>query len=1204
MVVSKAVRLLLFGVALWTAIALRGETANAQPLSGEVAAQILSETQRVADWQLAHLDTSYVASAPNDQKSQRGWVYGALFVGMSALADRSADPKYVAAIFAHGNRQDWGLEVRPFHADDYVIGQSWIWAYERIREPKLIAAVKARLDAIAASAPKVPLDYGNNPPPNVESACQLRWCWADALFMGPPAWAELSRATADPKYLSYADGEYWAAVAYLFDEKENLFARDSRFFTQRGPHGEKIFWSRGNGWVYAGLARMLQFLPRDYPSRPCYEALFRKMSERLVALQKPDGYWPVSMLAPPEGTPPETSGTGFFTFGLAYGVKAGLLPEPRFRQAAERGWAALKAAVHPDGKLGWVQPIGAAPDAVSADDTQLYGVGAFLLAGSAIYDLALEDARAVSVSSTTVWNAGYARGGINSVSMVRNNLVSAKSYQFAAFYGAAERGRVALILARRSLRELERWQTVATPFVIDDVFSDTGARDDHNIVAMAIDNNGFLHLSWGMHNAPLAYAVSAAPVLGHAFGMRGKLAFKRARMIGAQEDEVTYPEFFQALDGTLMFTYRNGGVGGGSGNGNQYINAYDAKTKTWRRVGDPMVDGISTSMNAYTNGMAADSRGTLFASWTIRETPDWQTNHDIYLACSSDNGRTWFSADGKALGPTIDRTKSDALAKIVSLPMHSSLINQTSMTIDRDGNPLIATWWAPRADNTRQFMLVWRDGASWRTSQISHRAPGEAYDATSAAVRQMGRPIVLTDKAGRVLVVTRASDAGRSIEDTSNKLVVYWSQDRINWSSVVLPTANPGAWEPTYDSALWNKQNKLSLFFQPVGLGADSSPVSVLTWDEEAYFAKRQLTIRNPLDAVLVSTEVEIPASLLPREALRGDWVVEADGKIAPLQILKRRGAVTVLDLPAQDSVAAMVRRRVPSDPAPDDFVRATIPVKVGDGYRQMPRYVVPKTHVIHDPILPIEGAGLESGRVAYRVYLDKRDAVDVYGKKLPAPVLYIIGQGNGSYHEEAAWGMDVWPVGDSLGAGGPGVMRDGMATQVGDPRRIVATVEASGPEVAALRVEDDGWSVDRYRANLVAHYSIASGSRLTMVSASATRGAPLVAGFGKYPNTDFIRSNTASGWGYVATWGQQSENGKDIIGMALFYPLAEISVATDDGRSYYVRFKNPAKARYAFAVAWVKEGGGITDEAGFRAYLDQTAAELSHPAVVTAGAK
>jgi hypothetical protein len=233
---------------------------------------------------------------------------------------------------------------------------------------------------------------------------------------------------------------------------------------------------------------------------------------------------------------------------------------------------------------------------------------------------------------------------------------------------------------------------------------------------------------------------------------------------------------------------------------------------------------------------------------------------------------------------------------------------------------------------------------------------------------------------------------------------------------------------------------------------------------------------------------------------------------------------------------------------------------------------------------------------------------VDAFGKKLPAPVLHLIGQGrgpySGSYHDESDWGMDIWHVGDSLGAGSLGVLRDGMATQIGNPRRIVAAVEASGPVLATVRVEDDAWGAGRRKANLVAHYSIASGSRLTMVSASASRGVPLVAGFGKYPNTVLIRSQAASGWGYIATWGRQSENGKDVVGMALFYPLAEISTATDDGRSYYVRFKNPAKVRYAFAVAWVKEGGGITDEAGFRAYLDQTAAELSHPATVTAGWK
>jgi len=117
------------------------------------------------------------------------------------------------------------------------------------------------------------------------------------------------------------------------------------------------------------------------------------MSARLVMLQKPDGYWPVSLLAPPAGTPPETSGTAFFTLGLAYGVKSGLLAEPVYRRAATAGWTALERAVHPDGRLGWVQPIGAAPDSVSADDTQPYGVGAFLLAGAARYDLARADAR-------------------------------------------------------------------------------------------------------------------------------------------------------------------------------------------------------------------------------------------------------------------------------------------------------------------------------------------------------------------------------------------------------------------------------------------------------------------------------------------------------------------------------------------------------------------------------------------------------------------------------------------------------------------------------------------------------------------------------------------------------------------------------------------------------------------------------------------
>jgi rhamnogalacturonyl hydrolase YesR len=1086
------------------------------PASAQKPEQILALTAKVADWQLQHLDAGYAPAQPNDQASPRGWVYGALFDGMGALADVSPDPRFADAVVAHGERQVWDLERRPFHADDYVIGRSWVWAYERTGNAKTIAALKSRFDAIIAAAPKVPLDYGANPPPFQESACQLRWCWADALFMGPPTFAALARATGDRKYLDYADAEFWATTDFLFDKSEHLYARDSRFFTRRGEHGEKIFWSRGNGWVYAGLARMLELLPSDHPSRPRYVALFREMSARLVTLQKPDGYWPPSLLSPSDNTPPETSGTGFYTYGLAYGVRTGLLTEPVYRAAAERGWQALAKAVMPDGKLGWVQQIGVGPDAVHAEDTQLYGVGAFLFAGSEMYKLAQRDGVAATVTQSAVTETGYALDNVNSVSMARNNLFSAAGYQFAAFYGAAKAGRVPLLIARRAGEG--SWQIANTPFSIPDEFSNTGARDDHNLIAAAVDRSGRLHLSWGMHNVPLNYAVSTKPVLGRAFSP--KLAMSTAKMTGKDENEVTYPEFVHAPDGSLLFAWRNGGAGGGSGNGNQYLNRYDERSKAWRRVASPLVDGIATSMNAYFNSFIFDPKGTLFVSWTIRETPGW-TNHDIYIARSADGGKTWQAYDGTPLGKTITRAAADAHARIVSLPVGSNLMNQTSMALDAAGRPEIATWWSPelaRGIASRQYMLVWNDGKSWQVSQISQRSALEENDPVAAKVREMGRPLVLSAKDGRTIVVTRFTDAGKPVTDSSNRLTVFWSADRVHWSQTTLSEKNPGAWEPSYDPALWQSQNKLALLFQPSGLGAATAPVSVLTWDEPAFFA----------------------------------------------------------------------------DDSSLRVAHATIPAFIDGAYREVHSIVVPNDHVIHDKLFPIEGAGIESDRIGYRVYLDKRNAVDVFGKKQPGIVLNAIGQGGASYHDESDWGMDFWHVGDSLGAGGLGVLENGMARQLNDPRRIAATVEAPGPQLARLRIDDTGFTVGKRRFNLSAHYVIRAGSRLMEVSASASRGTPLVAGISKYKDTVLIQSAPKSGWGYFGTWGLQSENGKDVVGMVLFYPVRLVAKTGDDGRSLYVLFKNPSNAQYAVAGAWVKEGGGIVSEAQFREYVSQVAGQLA----------
>ncbi len=373
--VGKITTCAAFAILLWASIA-----AAATPQ--DRSTKILDLMERVADWELAHPASASVPKSSPEAAKPLGWVVGTFYTGLTALADRSADPRFGEAIVALGERQDWALGPRPFHADDYEVAQNWIWAWGRKQDARRIAAVRERFDSVIAANPSGSLLM------NTPGGCFHRWCWCDALFMGPPGWVALSRATGDPRYLAYADKEYRATASLLFDADAALFYRDSSYLGKTGASGEKIFWSRGNGWVYAGLARILDALPANSPSRPYYRDLFLKMSRKIVTLQKPDGSWAPALRDPRANTPPETSGTGFFTYGLAWGVRAGLLPDPAYRRAAERGWALLARAVNRDGRLGWVQQVGSEPDAVGPDDTQPFGVGAFLLAGSAMYDLA------------------------------------------------------------------------------------------------------------------------------------------------------------------------------------------------------------------------------------------------------------------------------------------------------------------------------------------------------------------------------------------------------------------------------------------------------------------------------------------------------------------------------------------------------------------------------------------------------------------------------------------------------------------------------------------------------------------------------------------------------------------------------------------------------------------------------------------------
>ena len=324
-----------------------------------------------ADWQLAHPSTH----APYD------WTQAAFYTGVMALADVSGDQKYLAATRAMGERNQWRPGLRPGHADDYAVVATYARLSQIDKDKKMLAPALALFDFLADRPYNEPLAWGNR----IETR-ELAWC--DALFMGPPALAAVSAVTGNRKYLDLASRLWWKTTDYLYDKDEHLYYRDSRYFDSREPNGRKVFWSRGNGWVIAGLARVLEDMPADYPDRPRSVALFKEMAEKVAALQGADGYWRSSLLDPASLPNPETSGTGFFTYSLAWGINRGLLDRALYEPHVRRGWTAMVKAVQPDGMLGWVQRIGDKPGATSQDTTEVYGVGALLLAGSEVFRLA------------------------------------------------------------------------------------------------------------------------------------------------------------------------------------------------------------------------------------------------------------------------------------------------------------------------------------------------------------------------------------------------------------------------------------------------------------------------------------------------------------------------------------------------------------------------------------------------------------------------------------------------------------------------------------------------------------------------------------------------------------------------------------------------------------------------------------------------
>lgn len=341
------------------------------------AGEIATALKRSADWQLANPSGTEI----------RDWIIAPLYDGLLRTSLATGDPKYLAAVIRMGTQAGWTPSNRIYHADDHAVGHPWLDVYlmDKSREERL-GPMRDRMSHVIDKPVTEKLEFGAKPKTKGVAVTD-RWTWCDALYMAPPTLARLFTATGDRKFLDFMDAEFQYTYNHLYDREEKLFYRDATFFDKKTPNGKKVFWSRGNGWVYGGLALMLEHLPKDHAKRGFYENLFKEMTTAVLAAQQPDGLWHPSLLDPKEIDVGETSGSGFYTFGLAWGVNHGLLERAAHLPAITRAWNGLMTRVKPDGTVGYVQPVGAAPDHLEAHSTQDYGTGAFLLAGSEILKL-------------------------------------------------------------------------------------------------------------------------------------------------------------------------------------------------------------------------------------------------------------------------------------------------------------------------------------------------------------------------------------------------------------------------------------------------------------------------------------------------------------------------------------------------------------------------------------------------------------------------------------------------------------------------------------------------------------------------------------------------------------------------------------------------------------------------------------------------
>ncbi|HEX2969575.1 MAG TPA: glycoside hydrolase family 88 protein [Bacteroidales bacterium] len=313
------------------------------------------------------------------------WTRGVYYEGLMALYKINPNQAFIDYTLTWAQFHNWNMRdgITTRNADNQCCGQTYIDLYlmDRYKEER-IRSIKACIDNM------------------IDSSKIDDWNWIDAIQMAMPVFARLGKIYNDEKYYDRMNEMFiYTKTKHgdngLYNPAEHLWWRDKDFDPPyKEPNGENCYWSRGNGWVIAGLVRTLEFLPKNSKYRKEYETTLKEMFEALVPLQREDGFWNVSLKDPGNFGGKELTGTSLFVYGMAWGINQGLISKKEYLPVVTKAWDGIMSSCpHPDGSLGYVQGTGKEPkdsQPVGYDikpNFEDFGLGCYLLAGSEMYKL-------------------------------------------------------------------------------------------------------------------------------------------------------------------------------------------------------------------------------------------------------------------------------------------------------------------------------------------------------------------------------------------------------------------------------------------------------------------------------------------------------------------------------------------------------------------------------------------------------------------------------------------------------------------------------------------------------------------------------------------------------------------------------------------------------------------------------------------------